>query len=139
MKRQPSIRESVQLTPLPKSAAAATRASGDGCLARDQRHAKPDPVGGGPGTLEAPSDEAVLDAVVVEGGVADGRRPGRLARDAALRRRGRPGRAHVRGHRQRRATDAEPDRPGDLDVAGVQRRAQELHLPPRGARRAWSR
>src|SRR5262249_31003802 len=54
-------------------------------LAGDERHAEPDPVRGRPRLLEAAGDEAMLDTLVVEGGIVEQRDTRRNARRRGVR------------------------------------------------------
>jgi hypothetical protein len=128
MNCQPAVRDRTQLTPLPKSATAATRVSGlvsspasSGTRRRIQSVA-------GPGRFEASRHEAMLDALVVKGRVVDQPRPPRRARRAALRSGRWIGVHDVGRQREIERADAQRRRAGNLDLPGMERRAHQLHL-----------
>src|SRR3989454_6234366 len=118
--------------PLPKSAAAATRQSGEvGSPATSGTRRRIQSVAG-PGRSKPPGDEAMLDRVGVEGGSDDPVAPGR----EGLRAPPGPGwRARTtlcaRRQGERDTAETEAERACYLAVARAQRGLDDLHLPPR--------
>ena len=133
MNSQPEFQSTTALTPLPKSAAAATRMSGERLLARHDRHLEPEPAPSpGPTCSIAPRDRRELHRRAEARSVRPARRRTRCVASGpdASRSGARAGPGRSSGFSRMRSAG----RPRDLGAVGHDRRFDELHLLARAHR-----